>query len=371
MWKYEDIMQRMLDDNRFKVSCILYPYNSFSNEEKDKSIRTIDEYLSHFSVAKYNVWDSNINIQDLLNKIKPELIFYPMPYEGIYGNELEYSCLKNLLTVYYPYGISIQNGGLTYNTPFHNIAWKNYAPTEWHRRRAVQCSDGKGKNTVTSGALLVNNLKEKNFNSPWKSDHPNMKKIIWAPHYSITSGHALYRTGFLWMHEYMSKLAERMADKLQIAFKPHPKLKTMLYQHPDWGKERTDKYYKRWEEGRNTILSEGNYEALFATSDAMIHDSCGFICEYLYTCNPVMFCSKDIEEVRKDNNEFGNNCLDRHYLATSIKDIETFIEKVIFESVDTLKDNREAFYADVLRPHGDLNPAEFIYNDILKEFDWK
>lgn len=198
-----------------------------------------------------------------------------------------------------------------------------------------------------------------------------MKKIIWAPHYSITSGHALYRTGFLWMHEYMSKLAERMADKLQIAFKPHPKLKTMLYQHPDWGKERTDKYYKRWEEGRNTILSEGNYEALFATSDAMIHDSCGFICEYLYTCNPVMFCSKDIEEVRKDNNEFGNNCLDRHYLATSIKDIETFIEKVIFESVDTLKDNREAFYADVLRPHGDLNPAEFIYNDILKEFDWK
>jgi DivIVA domain-containing protein len=63
------------------------------------------------------------------------------------------------------------------------------------------------------------------------------------------------------------EFAEKYADRIQWAFKPHPLLRDTLYQHPDWGKERTDAYYGRWESMPNTQLETGAYVELFKQSD--------------------------------------------------------------------------------------------------------
>jgi CDP-glycerol glycerophosphotransferase (TagB/SpsB family) len=99
------------------------------------------------------------------------------------------------------------------------------------------------------------------------------------------------------MAELMLELAQAYKDRIQIAFKPHPSLITQLYQHPDWGKERADDYYARWQQMENTQLETGGYVDLFMTSDAMIHDSGSFVVEYLYANRPVMFVSINLQSI--------------------------------------------------------------------------
>ena len=41
----------------------------------------------------------------------------------------------------------------------------------------------------------------------------------------------------------MVNLLEKSYEELEICFKPHPGLKEKLYQHANWGKDKTEQYY--------------------------------------------------------------------------------------------------------------------------------
>ena len=79
----------------------------------------------------------------------------------------------------------------------------------------------------------------------------------------------------------MLSFTEKYKDKIQIAFKPHPNLKTVNKSSKS-GKPNDD-YYDKWNSLDNGQLEEGDYFDLFLQSDAMIHDSVSFLSEYLYT----------------------------------------------------------------------------------------
>jgi CDP-glycerol glycerophosphotransferase (TagB/SpsB family) len=150
---------------------------------------------------------------------------------------------------------------------------------------ALQVHAREMQNIIVIGYPIYDEYQEAKFNtSIWKVADDNLKRIIWAPHHSIEGNNGLLKLStFLENADSMLDIARKFHEKVQFAFKPHPMLLQVLYNHPKWGKEKTDKYYKEWENGKNTILTTGSYMELFKSSDAMIHDCGSFIIEYLYT----------------------------------------------------------------------------------------
>lgn len=190
-----------------------------------------------------------------------------------------------------------------------------------------------------------------------------MKRLIWAPHYSINAeGDELYLSNFLWMAKDMVEIAQQYRDRLQIAFKPHPKLRTRLYLHPDWGQEKTDKYYSLWNEMPNTQLETGLFIDLFKTSDAMVHDSDSFQVEYLYVNKPVMFVKQSKEQ--QDTTELRKHAIACHYIGRSMEDVRQFVEMVL-RGEDSMTGQRQQFFENYLLPKSGIDVALNIYNDIV------
>jgi hypothetical protein len=372
MWKYDQIFKLLLNDHRFNVSVFVYPFGSYSEEAKCTSVSQLKEYFSAYPIKLIDAYKDGFDINECLEDVDADIVFYPMPYRGIYGNALEYSNYLDKLICYVNYGIGTGKLGQDTNTPFHNQVWRIYVATAMHKQIAARTSYNKAENVIVTGEANSFRFRNQSARYAWKREGEGVKKLIWAPHYSIADGAAFHRIGFTWLADFMLDLPNKYDGKLQIVFKPHPKLKTMLYESVDWGKEKTDKYYEQWKYGENTSLEEGYYGDLFATCDGMIHDSCSFMGEFLYTEKPVIFTSKVIEQVRKNEvNEFGNACLDVHYHASTTEEVGRFVDEVIFNGMDSLKAKRHEFYSKVLSMNDNLTAGERIYRDIIKSFEWE
>lgn len=64
------------------------------------------------------------------------------------------------------------------------------------------------------------------------------KRIIWAPHFSISDGGCLNYSTFLSIAEELLEFIKNTQLPVQMAFKPHPLLKSQLYNYSSWGKEK-------------------------------------------------------------------------------------------------------------------------------------
>ena len=164
----------------------------------------------------------------------------------------------------------------------------------------------------------------------------------------------------------MVDIAHRYKDKVQFSFKPHPRLLQSLYETPEWGKEKTDAYYRIWQDGENTQLDTGSYIDLFKHSDAMIMDSSSFTVEYHYTGKPFLFTTKNLEADLEQLNTFGREAILAQYVSDSEAGIIDFIEKTVLGSEDPKRPERESFCLKHLCPPNGNSVSENIYNEILK-----
>ena len=164
----------------------------------------------------------------------------------------------------------------------------------------------------------------------------------------------------------MQDLAISHKDTIQIAFKPHPRLLSALYDTPEWGKEKADAYYDWWASGENTQLETGQFYALFKYSDAMIHDCDSFMGDYLLTGKPVLFTSDNLEETEAQLDDFGKAALHSHYIGRDVQDILSFVENIEADGPDPKATDREQAYQKYLLPPNGVSAAENIYNDIVK-----
>ena len=139
-----------------------------------------------------------------------------------------------------------------------------------------------------------------------------------------------------------------------------------MYNHPDWGKQKTDAYYEAWATQHNTQLETGGYIDLFMTSDAMIHDSGSFCVEYHYTKNPVMYMAKNFEEQVSVKGDFGQLAMRLHYVGSNQSDIIRFIDDVVQNGNDSMKEHRNDFYNQYLLPPNGKTVAENIIEVLLK-----
>lgn len=367
MWRYQRVYERFVKDKRFDVKIVLSPSYQFEKSEQARDIQILRNYFTSYSIPFVD-WDF-FNEESLLNlrtDIRPDILFYPQQYRSVYYPDHSFVKFLDKLLCLCPYGLATEEENWTYNTGFHNIAWKLFYTNRSELYAARRLAINKGKNVVVTGYPNMTEYLSKDnshANDVWKVNDRRFKRIIWAPHYSINPHEdELYLSNFLRMADLMLLIADEFKDRILIAFKPHPKLRTKLYAHPDWGVDRTDSYYKQWEESGNTQLETGAFIDLFKTSDAMIHDCDSFQIEYLYLNKPVMFVSNGVDQ--KGTSLLREEAMKCHYIGRNNDDIRRFVNMVI-RGEDIMEEKRQQFFKRYLLPENGTDVAFNIYNEIL------
>ena len=371
MWKFQGLCELLAQDSRFRVSIALYPFSSFSQEEKDASISALCSFFTEKGIPFVDLTGMDQPGKVLRENNHPDLLFYPQPYNFLFSNDLDNQFFDDCLKCYIPYAMLSVSEEWVYRSWFNETAWRLFYTTESERKEAEKYLYNRGCNIRIVGQCLSDVFASPVQNSVWKPQRTPKKRIIWAPHHSITEEGVLHRDSFTWASSFMWELTGEYQETVQFAFKPHPRLKSVLYDHPDWGPERTDAYYRQWAEGSNTQLETGSYIDLFKESDAMIHDCCSFSAEYHYTGNPVFFITRDVEAVIAPLNALGKEGVLAHYLGGSEAEIKAFIDDVVLAGNDSKKSDRQAYFEKFLRPPGGHSVAENIYNEILKGIGFK
>lgn len=366
-WKYDSVYRLMEKDGIFEPMILVCPLIYHYSEPQ--AIEIFKHSCTFFFERGYkvikacdNVYDEGLNVDEL----KPDLIFYSSLWTAYMHPKYNERSLQKYLKGYVNYGFSNTAGEWGYASAFHGLMWRYFAECEDIRTIALQAQPREMRNIVVTGYPIYDEYQlAAKDDSMWKNNSPQYKRIIWAPHHSIEGHNGLLQfSTFLENADSMLVFAESHKDEFQFVFKPHPLLLQALYNHPKWGKERTDAYYQRWANGDNTALVTGAYMELFKSSDALIHDCGSFIVEYLYTLKPVMYLGRSREG---QSNIVGLKAYANHYHGTTIEDIEFFLSDVVVSGNDPKKLQREQFFKEILLPPNDCSVAENIINEIKKE----
>ncbi len=365
MWRYQELVKLLLDDNRFTVMVAVIPFKAFMADDRRRDIETLKDYFMQTGIPFETVTD----FKSLKEQFAPDIIAYQQPYDRNYDDpNADWMHNVDRMLMYVPYSVLMTEFDYGYNLPFHNVVWRNYVTSDIHQEISRRIADNRGENTVVVGEPRADQLLRPAQSDPWKkvADGKERKRLIWASHFSVTPHDMFGRPDFNWSYKVMREIAEEFADRLQIAFKPHPRLKSELYKHSDWGKERTDEFYAFWENSPNTQLETGDYLDLFKTSDAMIHNCGSFTVEYVYLQKPVAYITRDLPGIKADMNAFGAACQDVHYTTSTDDEIRRFITDVVLNGHDPMASKREEIFETALRTPNGTTVAHNIYNDLVK-----
>lgn len=352
MWRYQGLFEEMQKDGRYNAYIVLSPlYAGYSKEQRIDAVFALRKYFDEKGVSYFDYDTEQMKGYDV-HSLNPDILFYAQPYFTIMQNKHRFYHFKNCLLCYYPYGFYYQNVKSFYDDIYQCKAWKLFHENEYAKEGYRLYSPVGDYNVDVVGYPNVDML-VKSCKDVWKPQTHTKKRIIWAPHFTIRGDGWAQNSEFLNIADFMLQIKNEYKDLLQFAFKPHPKLLSELYKHPEWGKEITDAYYKEWAEGENSQFENGEYINLFVSSDAMIHDSGSFAAEYLFTGNPVLYTCNDMESLYKNANTCGKMVYDSHYHGGRIDDIKNFIENVVLKGKDGLKGQRlEMREKCLIPPHG-------------------
>lgn len=362
-WKTEHLYLKMKEHARFAPKILLV-----RTDQAAYAYNILKDYLE----SKHYPYEALAKGECIKKKIHPDIIFYTKPYNGVINWRYFFDNNLYALFCYVAYSFRNRNMPNLKKYIFWDFIWQLYAENKKVIEESYNVFNNHGSNMVNTGIPIMDELVQDKsaYPDPWKPSL-NKKRIIYAPHHTVftesfpsTSPYD-YST-FLDYCDFLIEMAQKYKEKVQWAFKPHPLLRSKLYQI--WGKDRTDAYYDKWTELENCQIDEGEYMGLFKHSDAMIHDCGSFKLEYLYTGNPVLYLLKD-NPVYDYENWQTKKALELHYKGRNEYDIEKFIQNVI-DGQDSMKGEREDFVNKYLTPPYGRTASENIIHAILGEKEY-
>ena len=193
------------------------------------------------------------------------------------------------------------------------------------------------------------------------------KVVLVAPHHSVvpTIDSGLCLGNFLRYKDYFLTLPKRY-PAVDWIFRPHPHLRLNLIKNLGWSEKQWDEYISSFVSNSNAVYEDdGPYYDSFRKSDAIIHDCGSFLPEYFYTGKPICYMLASEEAKKAQFDEWGQTLIDHTYQAYSENDIAQFVEKVVLEGADPMKESRQKFACEsvmVNYPHA----SEFIVESIAK-----
>ncbi len=360
-WKCDSVFKLMLQHPRFRPIIWFVPELQITDAgERQRH----DALMKDFFMQRGYPVAVHYSLEQMREEYAPDIVFLSKPYYGC--TICDAAGMDKELVCYVPYGYqNTLKDDYLYGP--ENYVWRNFYATQGIRRLASTLMQNGGWNVRVTGfpaadAYLFPEPGAPD-SSPWKVLRPGMKKVIWAPHWTVLRESFFSVSTFLEVAEGMLLLAEKYADQIQWAFKPHPLLRDSLYQHPDWGKERTDAYYGRWESMPNTQLETGAYVELFKQSDAMVHDSGSFIMEYLLVDKPCMYLQTG--DGYAGFNDDTLQALACYQKGSTVEEIEHFLLRLLDGTPDSMASARARYIKQYLMPPGNRPAAQNIIDAIL------
>lgn len=373
IWQYDSIYNMMLKSPQYEPVIIVCALNDGTEKTIFEQYKLTKQWLEIKNYKYVGVFKENENVSwDNLNL---DVLFTSIPYINILPRRFEYGNLKmQTLLCYSPYGFAINEMSDRYfDMKIHNIAWKLFYETEIQKDMARKMARNKGENIVVSGYAKMDCFFDQMISSndiKWKGNDKS-KRIIWAPHHSLTRPSSRFAT---FDDNYMTilEMAQKYSDTTSWVIKPHPLLKKATIEYGLFSSENEyEDYMRQWEALPNAkVVLDGDYLNYFKTSDAIILDSESFLVEYQYTHKPLLFLKRETQTF----NYFGEKVMDVVYSCNG-KDtvkIEKFIKEVVIEDKDPMKPIRDDFYfkyLDYKTYNGGLNAASFVFtylNDNLQ-----
>jgi len=261
------------------------------------------------------------------------------------------------LMTYIPYGFNMTNWNI-YDTPIYHVGWKLFFDTRFHINLLQnECRTGMPRGLYSGYTKLDALYDDKDkLTFDWKMTRPDAKKIIWAPHWSISSG--IFYATFQWNYKFMYEFA-----------KAHPMLFASAVGHGVFPNEESfNQYLKAWDDLPNAkVFSGPYYQGLFATSDGMIMDCGSWIGEYQYTHKPMIYLTRDTQTF----NELGTALMKVLYRVDgkNLPAIAALMQKVFIDGKDDMFEARMKFFDEnmnYIKTNG-MTAAEFIFKTVAKE----
>lgn len=367
VWKLDSVFQAMLSDPVFEPVVLVCPCVSLGHEEMLAELESTYHYFQKKGYPVINSYIQSTSGWVELQALTPDLIFFTNPH-GITRPEYYDAAYMNYLSCYVPYDHQVSqynDNQEQYNQYFHNAMWQIFVPHAESKDIFTQTAMTQGANVSVTGYPACEPYIhiDSSGKSAWKQQNKNKARLIWAPHHTVDSPELPY-SNFLRYAEFFQQLAQQYADTVQWAFKPHPMLKSRLYEYSGWGKEKTDDYYAFWESQPNTQYESGEYQDLFIQSDALIHDCGSFLAEYLYLRKPVLYLVATAN-IKNYLNPYGIEAFDACEHAYKKEDIVHFIDT--FATISMEKVN--GFYKNQIAPYFEANkPSEKITANIKQAF---
>lgn len=363
MWKNDSLMKLMLEHPRFTpVIWIVSHYETWPTEQNMQNIREHCKAMG-FPYVEYP------DIATLRRHQPVDFFFIQEPYNFNLLRRRDRG-LTDLALCYAPYCFRNHAQPESYNNPLQNITVFNFFENAYICDIAKGITNNHGERNVVTGQCMVDIFEGSAVlpqqASPWKDCGRPMKKVIWAPHWTFFEVPGFLHTStFMLVYDVMLELAEKYADRIQFAFKPHPSLRHNLMRECFWGAEKTEAYYRRWEEMPNTQYENGDYVELFRHSDAMIHDCGSFMLEYLLVDKPCMYLQEG--EGFALFNDMSKAALAAYYKGVTKEEIERFLQNCVLGNEDVYAAERRYVRETYLLPPHGRSAAENIIQTLLGE----
>ncbi len=375
-WIYDMLYKLFDNDDLFDVTLIITPNVVNLSDVEISDYNDMYNYFKSngFKIIKGYDEISNKTI-DLELACSPDIVFYGTDWINGFPKLLQPDNIsQSALICYVPYSFMVSEllDSHCMNSELIRKSWKFFCSTEFIKQRIID----KNINNLDPGKLIVSyypkidgfflNCTDENF---WKKttdlDGNTKKRIIWAPHWTISQSILNYST-FKYNHEFFYEYAKANPN-IEWIFRPHPLLKGEIIKSGLMSVNEVNNYYQKWDKLPNARYYSGpDYASMFKFSDAMITDSGGFIGEFLMCNKPGLKLDSDTQRY----NDFANLALEYWYRCDGedFESIEKFINDVVICDNDSLKKQRTEFVNNNLIPKGNLTASEIIFNYIKSHF---
>lgn len=280
--------------------------------------------------------DRPVPVED---SVRSDVVFLQQPW-GM--QDFPKRLLGRALSAYMHYGFVLMgNHGQHYHIGgFHPYLWRYFTQTEEHRLLHLQHDAAAYDKLVVTGYPKFDAF----FDEPhhgadqlWPLGHAAGKRIVYAPHHSLTPG-SLGMSTFGWNHRFMLELAQRTPN-VQWIYKPHPNMPYAVARAKLMSRSEYDEYLSEWRRLPHAeVYDSGRYLDLFRTSDALITDCGSFLAEYLPTGKPIIWL---VSPNSVGFNSVGNLLSEAFYDVRTLDELRTVFEKVVVRGEDPLYQRRE------------------------------
>lgn len=361
-WKADSLLQLMKAHPRFEPFIRYVPYCGIMDAAETLNRTLIQQYAAEVGVPclEFESYEA------LPEGCRADVVFVSEPYDGGVYCAKENKGLTERAICYIPYGFFTIGTEKTMDQIINNAALFNLYENEATHRLAAGLMHNGGCNVAITGHTMADAfLYSEAVRKPvWKDCGKTLKKVIWAPHWTVSGANNWFASGnFTELASAMLKLAEKYSAEIQFAFKPHPKLFATLCGLPEWGEKKTTAYYRQWAEMPNTQLEEGAYTALFMQSDAMVHDSSSFIAEYMFADKPALFIRKG--EGYQGYSPMAFEALKCYHKGVEPEEIEAFLQHCVLGGDDPYAEERRKFRRDYLIPPHGVSAAQNVVDCLL------